>query len=139
MPSSDPAERRLVARAAAHYSWAYTPNRSARTAAAREAFLARFEDQVDPLHQLPVAERAKRAANARKAYFTRLALISARSRREGSIRSQALGDLHDATELLRSAFTSAADGLAVPPREWEATPSDVLSARSADDELGTAR
>jgi hypothetical protein len=52
------------------------------TAAARRAFNARFEDQVDPDHVLTPAERAKRAEMARKAYFARLALKSAQVRRK---------------------------------------------------------
>jgi hypothetical protein len=47
---------------------------------ARAAFLARFEREVDPDEQLPVEERRRRAEAARKAYFTRLALQSAKAR-----------------------------------------------------------
>ncbi|MGH3968892.1 MAG: hypothetical protein ACRET2_07960 [Steroidobacteraceae bacterium] len=43
--------------------------------------LDKFEQQVDPDGELSPAERAKRAANARKAYFARLALKSAQARR----------------------------------------------------------
>ena len=48
------------------------------TAAARSAFLARFEAQVDPDRQLPEAERLRRAEMAKRAYFTRLALRRSR-------------------------------------------------------------
>ncbi|MGH3968275.1 MAG: hypothetical protein ACRDTV_09240 [Mycobacterium sp.] len=41
----------------------------------------KFERQVDPDGKLSPAERAKRAEHARKAYFARLALKSARVRR----------------------------------------------------------
>ncbi len=51
------------------------------TAAARRAFLARFEAEVDPDQALPAAERSRRAEAARKAYFARLALKSAQVRR----------------------------------------------------------
>lgn len=53
------------------------------TRAAREAFLRRFLDEVDPDHKLPEAERDRRAVAARKLYFARLAMRSAqvRSRR----------------------------------------------------------
>ena len=51
------------------------------TAAARKRFLERFEEEVDPNRQLPRAERQRRAMAARKAYFTRLALRSAKARR----------------------------------------------------------
>jgi hypothetical protein len=47
---------------------------------ARDAFMARFEREVDPDDVLPPAERARRAEHARKAYFTKLALKSARAR-----------------------------------------------------------
>ena len=53
------------------------------TAPARRAFLARFENEVDPDGTLPSAERARRAEMARKAYFTRLAYLSAKARRGG--------------------------------------------------------
>ncbi len=54
------------------------------TAAARAAFLDRFERQVDPDGALTVHERERRAKAARKAYFTRLALRSAQARRARS-------------------------------------------------------
>lgn len=78
------AERRLQASVASHESWARTPNRTARTAAARRAFNDRFEREVDPEGILLPAERAKRAENARKAYYSRLALKSAQARRRRS-------------------------------------------------------
>lgn len=84
---SEPSERRLVASIAAHESWARTPDRSARTANARAALMAKFETEIDPTGSLPPAERARRAEHLRKAHFARLALMSARSRR----RSKALG------------------------------------------------
>lgn len=74
----------LRARAAAHESWARTQNRTARTAPARAAMQRKFEQQVDPNNELLPAERAKRAENARKAYYTRLALRSAQARRRRS-------------------------------------------------------
>jgi len=76
-----PTERSLRGRMAAHASWANTPDRSARTAAARQAALDRFERDVDPGGTLPPAERALRAENARKAYYSGLALKSAKARR----------------------------------------------------------
>lgn len=92
-PASHPtdptaSDRALVARIAAHTSWANTTDRSARTApgraAARAALLDRFERQVDPDNTLAPAERARRAESARKAYFGRLALRSAQSRRRAA-------------------------------------------------------
>ena len=47
----------------------------------RAAFLARFEAEVDPGGHLSIAERARRAAAARSAYFAKLALKSVRARR----------------------------------------------------------
>lgn len=42
--------------------------------------MRRFEDQVDPERTLTPGERARRAEHARKAYFARLALKSAKAR-----------------------------------------------------------
>ena len=74
------AERKLHAQLAAHTKWAKCDDPSAATAPARSAFLRRFEDEVDPDRTLDPAERARRAEHARKAYFKRLALKSARAR-----------------------------------------------------------
>jgi hypothetical protein len=51
------------------------------TKAARDSFMARFERQVDPDILLPPAKRQRRAEAAKKAYFLKLALKSARARR----------------------------------------------------------
>jgi hypothetical protein len=74
-------ERVLRARAAAHASWARTPDPAARTEPGRLAFLDRFERDVDPTGALDPADRRRRAEHARKAYFTLLALRSAMVRR----------------------------------------------------------
>jgi hypothetical protein len=60
-------------RIGAHTKWANTTDRTAATANARAAFEQKFLDQAggDP----------KRAASLRAAYFTRLALASAKARR----------------------------------------------------------
>jgi len=50
------------------------------TAEARRRFLARFEDEVDPHRKLPEQEWARRAEAAKKAYFARLAYLSAKAR-----------------------------------------------------------
>lgn len=81
---STPTERRLHASIAAHESWAHTPDRAARTAPGRAALMAKFEREVDPDGTLPAEERARRAEHARKAYFQRLALKSARARRRAA-------------------------------------------------------
>jgi hypothetical protein len=64
----------MAGRIGSHISWANTENRSARTAPARAALDAKFLDQAggDPT----------RATHLRKAYFTRLAMRSAQSRRK---------------------------------------------------------
>ena len=54
------------------------------TKAARTAFMARFEREVDPEGALPPEERARRAEAARKAYFAQLAHKSSKARRRGS-------------------------------------------------------
>ncbi len=74
-----PAERSLRGRMGAYAVHArYDPR--ATTTPARAAFLRRFLDQVDPDRVLPEPERLRRAAAARKAYFTRLAFLAARRR-----------------------------------------------------------
>lgn len=76
-----PAERSLRARLAAHARWAKDdPVRG--TAPARQAFLDRFEREVDPDQVLSPEERARRAEHARRAHMSRLALKSVQARRE---------------------------------------------------------
>lgn len=75
-------ERALRARLGGLTRWAKTVDRSAATLPGRTAFDERFEREVDPDGTLPAAERAVRADAARRAYFTRLALKSASSRRK---------------------------------------------------------
>ena len=82
MPALRPEDRALIASIAAHASWARTTDPGARTANARRAFTDRFERQVDPDGALSPVERARRAGHARKAYFARLALLSAQARRK---------------------------------------------------------
>ena len=79
---SDPTTRRLAAQVAAHESWASTSDRAARTAKARAALQARFENEVDPHRLLDPEERARRVQHARSAYFSRLALKSHANRRK---------------------------------------------------------
>lgn len=71
---------RTQARSAAYQSWAATADRSRRTAAARAAFLDRFEAQVDPDGVLPPDVRRQRAEAAKKAHFLSLAAKSAAAR-----------------------------------------------------------
>ena len=76
-----PGMRRSRAQAAAFTSWANTADRTARTAPATAASMARFEVLVDPLGELTPEERARRAESARKAHMARLAFLSAKARR----------------------------------------------------------
>lgn len=75
-----PTERSLRAKLAAHTLHSRV-DASDHTAPARRAFMTRFEDQVDPERRLPPDERARRAEQARRAYFTSLALRSVQARR----------------------------------------------------------
>ena len=81
-----PTERTLRARLAAHALHSKVEDPAAHTAPARKAFLRRFELEVDPDGTLDPAERSRRAAHARQAYMTRMALRSAKARR---LRSEA--------------------------------------------------
>jgi hypothetical protein len=78
-----PSERAMRARIAAFALHAKRDPRET-TRAGREAFLTRFDHEVDPEGTLPEAERRRRAEAAKRAYFTALALRSARSRRRRS-------------------------------------------------------
>lgn len=75
-------DRSQAAKIAAHTSWARTEDRTARTAPARRALMAKFEQQVDPSGRLSAEERARRAESARKAHFQAMALASAKARRK---------------------------------------------------------
>lgn len=80
MAETTPSERLLRARLAAHALHAHYDSRLL-TGPARRAFLDRFERQVDPEGLLEPEERARRVEQARRSYFTSLALKSARARR----------------------------------------------------------
>ena len=61
-------EKRLQRRAAAEASWAKTPDRAARMAAAHHARqVTRFENQVDPERRLAPEVRAQLVEKARRA------------------------------------------------------------------------
>ena len=87
MSELTPAERTMRARLAVHTMWAGTEDRTARTKPARDAFMDKFEKQVDPEGRLDPVERARRAESARKAHFTRLAFKSAQARRKRKSRA----------------------------------------------------
>ncbi len=96
MPAENPSDRSLSASIAANTRWANEANWTAATRPARDAFEARFLDQVDPERTLPAAERSRRAANAKKAYFHSLALKSAKARRRVDRRPSAAAGGPDA-------------------------------------------
>jgi hypothetical protein len=75
--SLTPEQRVLRARGAAHSQHAQGKTN---TQPARDAFLERFLDEVDPDRALPESERARRADHARKASMTRLAFASSKAR-----------------------------------------------------------
>ncbi len=77
------AQRSLAGSIGAHSKWAVTDPAEG-TAAARAAFLDRFERQADPDGVLPPNERARRAEHLRKAHFQRMALASAKARRKSA-------------------------------------------------------
>ena len=76
-----PSERSQRAKLAAHTLHSKVDTLE-HTRPGREAFMARFEKEVDPDNSLPAAERQRRAAQAKKAYFTRLSFESAKARRQ---------------------------------------------------------
>lgn len=76
-----PELRRLRALNAIHTRWANTPDRTAATKPGRDAFMARFEREVDPDGTLDPKERAIRAEHAKRAYFARLSYEAAKARR----------------------------------------------------------
>ncbi len=76
-----PEQRSLRGRLGAHALHARVSDPQAHTAPARQAFLERFEREVDPDGVLTPEDRARRAEHAKQAYFLRLALRSAQSRR----------------------------------------------------------
>lgn len=71
-----------AARIAANTRWATEPDRTAATAPARAGLQRKFEDLVDPDRTLSDAERERRVSSARKAHFQRLALASAKARKQ---------------------------------------------------------
>lgn len=70
--SLTPSQRSQRARIAANARWARSDG-SEGTQAARDAFLAGFERQVDPEGRLDPAERLRRAESAKREHFQRMA------------------------------------------------------------------
>jgi hypothetical protein len=81
MPQAHSAAVSLHARRMSHLRWSKVKDRTAATKPGRDGLLRRFELQVDPDGTLDPAERAKRAENARRAFYADLALKSAAARR----------------------------------------------------------
>jgi hypothetical protein len=81
MTKSTHAERVLTGRLGAYVLHSKYDSREL-TKAARAAFESKFERDVDPDGVLPIKERLRRAEMARKAHYTRLALLSAKARRK---------------------------------------------------------
>jgi hypothetical protein len=77
----DPNEMALRGRIGAHVTHSRHDVREL-TAPAREAFLAKFEREVDPAGVLSPEERRRRAEHARKAYMARISRLSAIARRK---------------------------------------------------------
>ncbi len=76
-----PEERTLRASLAVHTMWSKTPDRTARTQPARDAFRRSFEEKVDPDGKLDQATRSKMADNAYQAHFKRMSLARSRKTR----------------------------------------------------------
>jgi hypothetical protein len=79
MPAKSPQQRSLVSTIGAHALHSQYDSREL-TANARAKFDQRFLDEVDPNRVLPEPERLRRADHARKAYFAKLAYMSAKVR-----------------------------------------------------------
>lgn len=75
--------RSSAARIASHSSWAQTDDPSSRTRPAREAFMRRFEAEVDPDGVLSPEVRARKADSAMRAYMGRLAKSRQRKAADG--------------------------------------------------------
>lgn len=74
-------ERRLAATVAANTRWSREdPAEQGRRM--RAGFERKFLDEVDPERTLPEHERHRRAEAARRAFYARLALASAKARRD---------------------------------------------------------
>ena len=84
MSAKSSAELKAWAQHAAYTRWAAEKDRSAATQAARDAFIQKFYDEVDPDGVLPEEERHKRAMAARSAWYAglRAKRLAAQRRRD---------------------------------------------------------
>ena len=78
MSARDPQARHQIAALGAMSKWAKEPDPASATAAARAKFAEKFYEATDPA--LPEAQRRRMAEYARRAYFQRLSLASAKAR-----------------------------------------------------------
>ncbi len=80
--SLTPEQRRIRAQIAAHARWANTTReeRKRATKPTYDAFLAKFEREVDPDGVLPEKERRYRAKHAQAAHMLRLQLAASKAR-----------------------------------------------------------
>lgn len=83
LPGQAAVTRSSAARYAAHESWARTPDRAARTSAARAGLLARFErearERLGP--DASDADVARAAESAKSAYYARISRAGVQARR----------------------------------------------------------
>lgn len=84
MPATKPpaAERSMQSSIAAHTAHAIHGSQRMTQAARQAANFDRFADEIDPDRRLPPIELERRVAHLRQAHMKRLALRSARVRRE---------------------------------------------------------
>ena len=77
------ADRSIIGRIGAHESWARTPDRAARTSAARAGLLARFEREARDRLGPGAPDTAVQAAaeSARKAHYSRISRAGVAARR----------------------------------------------------------
>ncbi len=80
------AERSLRSAAAAHTRWAHTSKAERQRAAQRgqDGLIVRLKAEIDPEGVLQPDELAMRVENLRRAHMKRLALASAKARREAA-------------------------------------------------------
>jgi hypothetical protein len=97
MPASDPTIRQLHNSMAALIRWS-KEDPVAGTAAARRGLADKFLREVDPEGHLPEDERARRAECARRAFYKRLALESAKARAKRKQTTDATPELRASTE-----------------------------------------
>lgn len=75
-------DRALIARVAAHTRWAKERDPAAATAPARRGLEAKWAREVDPEGVMAPEELARRVEHLRQAHMQRMALASAKARRD---------------------------------------------------------